>query len=106
MNSDSDSTKRLSHSKEDQHRSSRRLNSSVFYLGSLILFLVGIVLISNEILGGGFLALTLAPCLLLYPLIRFLFGGKDSIGVVVTTYVVEELLKKDIINAIEKRSKK
>jgi hypothetical protein len=55
---------------------------------------------------GGFLVLTLAPCLLLYPLIRFLFGGKDSVGAVITTAVVEEIVKGEIFKAIERSSRK
>ena len=30
---------------------------------------------------------------MLYPAVRFLFGGKDSVGAVVATAVVEEVLK-------------
>ena len=53
-----------------------RLRSSLFYWGAAGSFVTGIFLISREMLFGGFLVLTLAPCLLLYPLIRFLFGEK------------------------------
>ena len=85
---------------------SNRLRASVVYWGALISVVLGIVLIVNEVLAGGFLVLTLAPCLLLYPLIRFLFGGKDSVAAAVTTVIVEELLKSEITKTIEKRSKK
>jgi len=54
---------------------------------------------------GGFLVLTLAPVLLIYPLVRFLFGGKDSAVAVVTTVIVEEVLKHQIKKAIDKSSK-
>jgi hypothetical protein len=55
---------------------------------------------------GGSLVMTLTPCLLLYPLIRFLFGGKDSVGAVITTVVVEELMKGQIFKAIDGSSKR
>ncbi len=85
--------------------STNRLRSSVFYWGVLISLIAGIALVSNEVLAGGFLVLTLAPCLFLYPLIRFLFGGKDSVGAAITTVIAEELLKREIIKATEKISK-
>jgi hypothetical protein len=83
-----------------------RLRSTLFYWGAAASFITGIILLSNELLVGGFLALTLAPCLLLYPLIRFLFGGKDSIAAAVTTVVVEEVLKGEIQKAADKLSRK
>ena len=83
-----------------------RLRSSLFYWGALISFIIGVILVSRESLGGGFLVLTLTPCLLLYPLIRLLFGGKDSIGGVVTTVIVEEFVKGEIFKAAEKSSRR
>ena len=83
-----------------------RLKSSIFYWGALTSLILGTVLLSNAIVAGGFLVLTLSPCLLLYPLIRFLFLGKDSIGVVVTTIVVEELLKNEIRKSVDRFSRK
>lgn len=82
-----------------------RLRSSIFYLGGLASFIVGILLILNEQLGGGGLVLFLAPCLLLYPVVRFLFGGKDSVAAAVTTVVVEEVLKNEIRKAANKKRK-
>ena len=83
-----------------------RIRGSVFLWGALVSFIVGVALVANEIFIGGALILTVSPCLLLYPVIRALFGGKDSIGATITTVVVEELLKREIVNSIEKRSKK
>ena len=84
-----------------------RIKSSVFYWLAIILFPLGIYLISKEILFGGvFLSLFLVPCLIFYPPIRFLFGGKDSVAAVVTTVVVEEILKAEIHKAIKKRKKR
>lgn len=83
-----------------------RLRSSLFYWGGTASFITGVILLSRESLSGGFLVLTLTPFLLLYPLIRFLFGGKDSLAAVVTTVVVEELLKQQIQKAVNKSSKR
>ncbi len=81
------------------------LKSSLFYWGGLISIAVGIYLITEENRIGGFLVLTLAPCLLLYPLVRFFIGGKDSIGGVIATVVVEEVLKHKIENRLTKKGK-
>lgn len=83
-----------------------RIQSSIFYWCSLISFSIGIYLISNEKFIGAFFCITLTPFLLLYPLVRFLFGGKDSVGVVVATAVVEEVIKHKITKAIDEKSKK
>lgn len=82
------------------------LRSSLFYGGALVTFIGGVILLSQKMLLGGFLVLTLAPFLLIYPLVRFLFGGKDSAVAVVTTVIVEEVLKNQIMKAIDKSSKK
>lgn len=83
-----------------------RIKSSLFHWGALVAFISGVVFLSYGLLMGGFLVLTLAPFLLLYPLVRFLVGGKDSAIAVVTTAVVEEVLKHQIGKAIDKASKK
>lgn len=80
-----------------------RLRSSLFYWSGLVAFISGIVLLGKDVMAGGFLVLTLAPCLLLYPLIRFLFGGNGGVVPAITTVVVEEVLKH---NAIERLSGK
>lgn len=82
------------------------IRSSVFYwlaLGSLVL---GLYLVSNEQFIGAFFVMTLTPFLLLYPPIRYLFGGKDSIGVVVTTAIAEEYLKSELKRAVDKKSRR
>ena len=83
-----------------------RPRSSLFYWGALVALIAGIVLLSNGSFVGGFLILTVAPCLLLYPLVRFLFGGKDSAVAVVTTVVVEEVLKNEFFKAVDRSSRK
>ena len=57
-------------------------------------------------LWGIGLMITLTPILLLYPLVRFLFGGKDSLGAAIVTVILEEHLKGRLFNAIEKRKRK
>lgn len=81
-----------------------RIRSSIFYWGALLSFDGGVALLYDGSMIGGFLALTLTPCLLLYPLIRLLFGGRDSVGAVITTAVVEEIVKGEISKAIERSS--
>ena len=83
-----------------------RIKSSVFHWGALVAFISGVVFLSYGLRMGGFLVLTLAPFLLLYPIVRFLVGGKDSAIAVVTTVVVQEVLKHQIRKATDKASKK
>ena len=83
-----------------------RLKSSLFYWGGLLSIIGGAYLLSEKMMFGGFLILTLAPCLFLYPLVRFFFGGKDSLGGIVATVVVEEALKSKINNVGKKKKKR
>ena len=83
-----------------------RIKSSIFYWLAIISFILGAYLLYEGILIGGFLSLTLAPFLILYPPIRFLFGGRDSVAAVVTTAVVEEVLKAKIGDASSDKRKK
>lgn len=79
-----------------------RLRSSFFYWASLGSIVAGVVLLNRGSLVGASLILTLAPFLLLYPPIRFLFGGKDSVGAVVTTAIIEEIFKYKLFQALDK----
>ena len=79
-----------------------RLKSSLFYWGAVAVLAIGIFLLSREVFVGAILVLTLAPCLLIYPLIRFFFGGKDSLAAAVITFVVEEFLKREIGKAADR----
>ena len=83
-----------------------RIRSSVFYWAALILLPIGIYLVTEKIYIGATISITLVPCLLLYPLIRFLFGGKDSVAAIVTTVDVEEVLKAKISNALNDKKKR
>ena len=91
-----------------QGRKSEPINSSFFYLSGLGFLVLGVILISNKIwiFVGLAMVLTVFPCLMLYPLIRFLFGGKDSLGAVVTTVIVEEVLKNQISKIGKKGNRK
>ena len=80
----------------------RRLRSSLFYWAAFVAFVGGLTMFSRDVAAGGILILTLAPCLLLYPLIRFFFGGKDGVLAAITTVVVEEVLKHQILKALDK----
>jgi hypothetical protein len=83
-----------------------RVRSSLFYWGALSAFITGVTLFYYGFRPGSFLVMTLTPCLLLYPLVRFLFGGKDSVGAVITTVVVEEVVKRQILKALDDPSKR
>ena len=83
-----------------------RVKTSIFIIGAVVSIFLGVVLLLEEIYFGAFMVITLAPFLLLYPVVRFLFGGKDSIGVAALTAVTEELIKSEVIKKIEKRKKK
>tara|TARA_R110001599_G_scaffold95594_3_gene247903 strand:- start:984 stop:1610 length:627 start_codon:yes stop_codon:yes gene_type:complete len=75
----------------------KRIRTSTFYLGALISFTAGIYLIIIEVTFGFFLAFTTTFCLILYPPIRLLFGGKDSLAAGIATVVTEEIIKSQII---------
>ena len=65
------------------------------------------LLIKFEMLFGATLIIFLSPCFLLYPIIRFFVsGGKDSVAAVVTTVIVEEVIKSEIKGAIKKSQDK
>ncbi len=83
-----------------------RIKSSLFYFLGFFCLPVGIFLITKEIWFGAFLILTACPCFFLYPLVRFLFGGKDSVAAVVGTVVIEEILKSNIKKIGNKKRKK
>lgn len=83
-----------------------RIKTRIFIIGAVVSFFMGIALLLEEMYFGAFLVITLAPFLLLYPVIRFLVGGKDSIGAATLTAVTEELIKSEIVKKIEKSNKK
>jgi hypothetical protein len=83
-----------------------RIKSALFWWAGLACIVGAIYLFSDGIYGGAALITILAPCLLLYPLIRALFGGKDSIGAVVATVVVEEVMKNKLKNMGKDSEKK
>jgi len=84
----------------------QQIKSSIFYRTGWVCLILGIVLISNEMWSGGSLVLTVFLCLMLYPLIRFLLGGKDGLLPMVITFIVEEVLKNKFINILENIGKK
>jgi hypothetical protein len=79
-----------------------RIKSSIFYWTSFFSFALGIIFLYNNLPLGGLLILTASPFFLLYPLIRFLFGGKGGLLPAVITLVAQELLKNKISNGFKK----
>jgi hypothetical protein len=76
-----------------EHR--RVTSESIDLLGLLFLF-SGLFLLKKGITFGVFMSLTLFPSFMLYPLVRFILGEKDSVAVVETTTAIEEVLRKEI----------
>jgi len=83
-----------------------RIKSSLFYFLGWLCLSVGILLITEEIWIGAFFVLTACPWFFLYPPVRFLFGGKDSVAAVVGTVVIEEILKSNIKKIGNEKRKK
>jgi len=77
----------------------KRITTSAYIWAAFACLGLGIYLVYNQILFGAFLTITAFPFLLLYPLVRALFGGKDSIGAAIVTAVVEETLKNQVKKA-------
>lgn len=86
----------------------RRVKTSFILLcGFSFIPLGSYLFVAHEMMFGGTLVIFLAPCFLLYPIIRFFFfGGKDSVAAVVTTVVVEEVTKGIITDIIKDASEK
>ena len=63
-------------------------------------------MLSEKLSIGAGLIMFASPCLFLYPPVRFLIGGKDSVGAVVATVVVEEVLKNEIRKSTRKKNEK
>jgi hypothetical protein len=81
----------------------RRLKSNLFYFLSTFSFIFGVALLISEKTAGYFFLFTLFPIFLIYPLVRFFFGGKDSLAGVVVTVVTSELVKQKLINKIDRQ---
>jgi hypothetical protein len=70
-----------------------RLRSEVFYWGAFTSCVAGLYFLGNGIILGTLLMLTVAPALALYPLMRFLLGGRDSKLAALAAFALQELLK-------------
>ena len=90
-----------------------RIRTALILRAAYLMILISIVLIwaglsydkSILINLAIFTLLTVTPSLLLYPLIRFFIGGKDSLLGVALTVAVEVGLNNKINKAIEKNEK-
>jgi hypothetical protein len=82
-----------------------RIRSSLFYCLGLLSIAVGVLLFANNI-NGGFFFLTNSTILFLYPLVRFLFGGKDSLAGFILTIILDAFLKHKFDAYLEKKRKK
>lgn len=82
-----------------------RIRSRIFYFGGLISIVLGFVLISHKVGGGAFLVLN-STILLLYPPVRFLFGGKDSLAALIVTIILDQFLKHKVREYSAKRNRR
>ena len=72
-----------------------------FWLAAGISIYLGIHILGEyDSLWGVALIITVPPILILYPIIRFLFGGKDSIGALLLTVIVSEIFKSKVKSKI------
>ena len=91
----------------NKERSLTRIKTSVIVTSGLLCVPFGIWMLSEELLFGGGMIITICPCLLIYPMIRGLFfGGKDSFAAAATTVIVEEVTKAGISSAVRKMEEK
>tara|TARA_B110000438_G_C15473941_1_gene504333 strand:+ start:177 stop:479 length:303 start_codon:yes stop_codon:yes gene_type:complete len=91
----------------NEKREIKRVKTSIILWSGFACIPLGVILISNGFLFGATLIFILSPILFIYPLIRyFIFGGRDSVAAVVTTAVVEEVVKSKIIDSITDHKKK
>jgi len=70
-----------------------RIKTSVLYIFGLLALIFGITLVNLNYSQGLILIFTVCPLFFLYPTIRFLFGGKDSLFAFLTTIIFSEYLK-------------
>ena len=81
--------------------------TAYFLGGAFASFWVGYILIEDfDLMIGGFFVLTLMPILILYPIIRYLLGGRDSDEAAIGTLAVYALIRLLISNAANKHSKR
>ena len=82
-----------------------RTKSGLFYLLGWISLFAGFAMIAYEIPAGSFLFLN-CTILFLYPAVRYLFGGKDSLLGAAATVIVDAYVKSKIEESVKKRSKR
>jgi len=83
-----------------------RVRTSLILCGAFLVTLIGLyfviegVQITDEkmLRIGVLLLLTIAPFMLLYTVVRFLIGGRDSLLGFLLTLFLEHVLKKKMIN--------
>ena len=83
-----------------------RIRSSLFYVAGFVCLVIGVVLVTQAAWIGAFFILTACPCLFLYPSVRYLFGGKDSVAAVVGTVAIEEIVKSNVKDMGKKKTRK
>ena len=73
-----------------------RVKSSLFYISGLFALISGIALVVNEVYFGLALILVVCPFLMMYPSVRALMLGGDSVGAVLITAFLDYWLNKKL----------
>lgn len=85
----------------------RRMKSSAILSLAIFSFIGSLIALSlNYAVLAGILGLLVAPTLLLYPMFRFLFGGKGGAVPMAAAFVAQNVLKYKMLKWLEKREKR
>lgn len=83
-----------------------RVKSSIIYLIALTSFILGLVFFNYDFpIVGGILTLLVMPTLLLYPMLRFLFGGRGGAIPMAAAFVAQNVLKYKILKWLENKDR-
>lgn len=83
-----------------------RITTSFFYVTALVLIVCGVISLNAGLEWFGVSLVSFSPIFMLYPAIRFLFGGKGGVVPAVVTILVEKYLRYKISSALEDDKKK
>lgn len=78
-----------------------RITTSFFYFTALVLIVCGVIFVNAGLESLGVSLVSFSPIFMLYPAIRFFFGGKGGIVPAAVTIFVEKYLRYKISSALE-----
>lgn len=89
-----------------KHGYVKRLRSTLILALAIISFLYSLVfLLLDYLVLAGILGLLVAPTLLLYPIFRFLFGGKGGAVPMAAAFVAQNVLKYKVLKWLDNRER-